>query len=188
MPVLPTSCPAGSSEQARPRRSCNRPEQRLLHWRRGKQVVQALFPSLLSGLYVEDQLTVSEDRIQRCPRLLPQILSPVWGKHSLGQASPSSLRPSTSPSSTRSALASGRSPSYPEAPGPRAEFLPGLLDLGSGPPTTVSTGSPYNGTRCPGQGCPHQNPSLSGISVIPALRGLRQEKCCEFKDSLCFIG
>lgn len=100
-------------------------------------MVQALSSCLLSGLYVEDQVTVTEDRIQRYPRLLPQhhalhrfsVL--CRGKHSSWQASPSSTRP-------QSALAFRRSPSYPEAPGPRAEFLSGLLDFGSS-----RTSSPY---------------------------------------------
>lgn len=173
MLVLLTSHSTGSSEQARPWRTCNRPER---HDAGGgdRRVVQALFSSLLSGLYVEDQVTVTEDRIQRYPRLLPQ--PGILHRFSV-------------------LCRAGRHSSDPEAPGPQVQFLPGPLDLGRSSPATVSTGSSCHWTRCPDQGCLYQNSSLSGLSgygvsraIIPALRGLRQENCCKFKASLGFVG
>lgn len=44
-------------------------------------MTQGLFSSLLPGLCVEDPLTVAEDGIQRCPRLLPQLHA--WHRFSI---------------------------------------------------------------------------------------------------------
>lgn len=153
-------------------------------------MVQALSPSHLSGLHVEVQVTVTEDRIQRYPRLHPQLRT--WHRFSV---------------LCRASTTRGLHHPLPQGSSQRwfqEEALPTQKPL-------VCGLNSFQGFWTLGN-CEHWqllpldllswpgvflSESLSKwdkwgwcfMAVIPAaLRELRQENCRKFKASLGFIG
>lgn len=159
--VLPTSCPTGGSEQARPWLACNRVRATLeegMAWWLG-----ACFPASVLGSVLKSTEFIDAKGPFHGPALSTDS---VRGRASTAV---SSYQPPLRPQAT---LVSGRSPSHSVAPGPWTAFTLEPLDFDRGAtlPTLSTDRSQLTSilprwTCCPGQGWPY----LSGISMCNIL-------------------